>query len=45
MPLNLGIKLRDIATSMIDVSDGLVQDATHLAVNSGLCVYLDLDKK
>ena len=29
---------------MIDVSDGLVQDTTHLAMNSGLCVELDLNK-
>jgi thiamine monophosphate kinase len=29
---------------MIDISDGLIQDATHLAVNSGLCIHLDLDK-
>ena len=29
---------------MIDISDGLVQDTTHLAMNSGLCVELDLNK-
>ncbi|MCB0376164.1 MAG: hypothetical protein KDD04_09625, partial [Sinomicrobium sp.] len=31
-------------TSMIDVSDGLVQDLTHLAAASGVSCCLDLDK-
>jgi thiamine-monophosphate kinase len=38
--VNLGMKLRKIVTSMIDVSDGLVQDATHLAINSNLSLEL-----
>ena len=42
--INLGIKLRDIATSMIDVSDGLVQDATHLAVNSNLSLEINVNQ-
>jgi len=42
--INLGIELRNIATSMIDVSDGLVQDATHLAVNSNLSLELNVNQ-
>ena len=40
--VNLGISLRKIATSMIDISDGLVQDATHLATNSNLSLELNV---
>ena len=36
--------LRDIATSMIDISDGLVQDATHLAINSNLSLELNINQ-
>ena len=42
--VDLGISLINIANSMIDISDGLVQDATHLAKNSNLSIELDLDK-
>ena len=42
--INLGISLKNIATSMIDISDGLVQDAIHLAKNSNLSIELDLCK-
>ena len=42
--VDLGISLKNIATSMIDISDGLVQDATHLAKNSNLTVELNLCK-
>ena len=42
--VNLGLLLNKVANSMIDISDGLVQDTTHLAMNSGLCVQLDLSK-
>lgn len=42
--VDLGLVLNNVANSMIDISDGLVQDATHLAINSGLCVELDLTK-
>ena len=42
--VNLGISLQNIANSMIDISDGLVQDATHLAKSSKLTVELDLSK-
>jgi len=40
--VDLGLALKTVVNSMIDVSDGLVQDATHLAVNSGLSIELDL---
>ena len=42
--IDLGISLSYVANSMIDISDGLVQDATHLAKNSNLSIELDLDK-
>jgi thiamine-monophosphate kinase len=42
--VNLGMELRNIATSMIDVSDGLVQDATHLAINSNLSLELNVNQ-
>ncbi len=42
--VNLGLLLNKVANSMIDISDGLVQDTTHLAMNSGLCVQLDLSR-
>ena len=38
------MSLNKIANSMIDISDGLVQDATHLAKNSNLSIELDLSK-
>ena len=42
--IDLGISLKNIANSMIDISDGLIQDATHLAKNSNLTVELNLCK-
>ena len=42
--IDLGISLKNIANSMIDISDGFIQDATHLAKNSKLTVELDLCK-
>ena len=42
--VSLGLALNNVVNSMIDISDGLIQDATHLAVNSGLCIHLDVDK-
>ncbi len=42
--VNLGVSLENIANSMIDISDGLIQDATHLAKNSKLTVELNLCK-
>jgi len=40
--VELGLILNPLVNSMIDISDGLVQDATHLAVSSGLSIELDL---
>ena len=42
--VNLGLCLNKIANSMIDISDGLVQDASHLAKNSRLSIVLDAEK-
>ena len=42
--VDLGISLENIANSMIDISDGLVQDAVHLAKNSKLTLELNLSK-
>ncbi len=41
--VDVGMYLRKTVNSMIDISDGLVQDATHLAVNSGLSVAIDIN--
>ena len=40
--VDLGVSLKNVANSMIDISDGLIQDATHLAKNSKLTVELNL---
>lgn len=37
----LGIQLRDLATSCMDISDGLLQDAGHIARASGVTLELD----
>ncbi len=42
--VDLGVSLVNIANSMIDISDGLIQDATHLAKNSKLTLELNLSK-
>ncbi len=42
--IDLGISLKKIVNSMIDISDGLVQDATHLAKNSNLSIELEICK-
>ena len=42
--IDLGISLNKIANCMIDISDGLIQDASHLAKNSNLSVVLDIEK-
>ena len=41
--VELGMLLRKFVNSMIDVSDGLVQDASHLAFNSDLSLELDIN--
>ncbi|MAK65207.1 MAG: thiamine-phosphate kinase [Maricaulis sp.] len=40
--LGLGQGLRGLATALLDVSDGLVADAGHLAATSGVGLELDL---
>ena len=41
--VDLGLSLNKIANSMIDISDGLIQDASHLAKNSNLSIVLDIN--
>ncbi len=41
--VHLGLSLRNIANSMIDISDGLVQDAKHLAVSSNLSLEININ--
>ncbi len=40
----LGPKLLDLATACLDVSDGLVADAGHMAAASGLGLRIELEK-
>ncbi len=42
--VDLGLRLNTIANCMIDISDGLIQDASHLAKNSNLSIVLDIGK-
>ncbi len=42
--VNLGLKLRDIATSCIDISDGLLADLGHILKASNLGAVIDLEK-
>ena len=41
--VEVGVLLRKIASSMIDISDGLIQDSSHLAFNSGLSLEIDIN--
>ncbi len=43
-PLELGPALRGIASSAIDISDGLVADLGHIAAASGVGIELDADR-
>ena len=42
--VNLGLKLREIATSCIDISDGLLADLGHILKASNLGAVIDLEK-
>lgn len=42
--ISLGQRLLDVANSMIDISDGLVQDLGHILSQSQVGARLDLDK-
>lgn len=42
--LELGVQLRALATAAIDVSDGLLADAGHLAAASGVQVVIEGDR-
>ena len=42
--IDLGIRLRGIASSAIDVSDGLLQDLKHICTASGIGAQIELDK-
>ena len=41
--IDLGIALRGVATSMIDLSDGLAGDLAHIARASSLCARINVD--
>jgi thiamine-monophosphate kinase len=38
---DLGLAMAAVATSAVDVSDGLLRDASHIAEASGVCLVLD----
>ena len=42
--INYGLKISSIASSAIDVSDGIIQDLSHLISSSGVGCNLDLEK-
>jgi thiamine-monophosphate kinase len=41
--IDQGIELRRLASACIDISDGLLADARHIAQKSGVCVEIDLE--
>lgn len=42
--IDLGVQLRDIANSCIDISDGLIADLSHLLEDSGVGASIDLNQ-
>lgn len=42
--LDLGGRVRSLATAAMDISDGLVADASHIGRYSQVCMSLDLDQ-
>ena len=42
--INFGLAISSIASSSIDVSDGIIQDLSHLISSSGVGCSIDLDK-
>jgi thiamine-monophosphate kinase len=42
--ISAGLAARSLAHAAIDISDGLLSEARHLAIESGLCATLDLDR-
>ena len=42
--IELGIRLRHLASSAIDVSDGLIQDLNHICTASGVSAVIELEK-
>jgi thiamine-monophosphate kinase len=42
--ISIGLAARDFANAAIDVSDGLLSEARHVAQASGLCAAVDLDR-
>lgn len=41
--IKLGIEISEFATSCIDISDGLVHDANHIAKNSSVMLEINID--
>ena len=42
--INFGLAISSIASSSIDISDGIIQDLSHLISSSGVGCSIDLDK-
>lgn len=43
-PFHMRCQIRDFASAALDISDGLIADAEHLAKASGIGIHLDLSK-
>ncbi|MEM1112065.1 MAG: thiamine-phosphate kinase [Pseudomonadota bacterium] len=44
IPLELGQQLRGLASAAIDISDGLLADAGHIAAASGVAIHIDPER-